>query len=147
LPAAFTKGIQRTMACEPAHADELKKKYGILATPEDRERTVAENNKESMQVSQAITSVARELLTEIQRSIDFYVSQNPDKTITKVLLSGGSCYLKDINSYLAHELKIPVERFNPFKGIVGGEMVPEEMAQYFAIAVGLGMRRERDNEG
>jgi len=97
-----------------------------------------------MQVSTAITPVARDLVAEIHRSIDFYISQNPDRSINRVLITGGSANLRNLDKYLSQEIKMPVEIFNPLKNVSGGETVPENFATHLSIAVGLGMRREND---
>jgi type IV pilus assembly protein PilM len=141
----FTKVIQRNVACDIKTAENLKQRYGILVTAEEKEKTLAENQKEFLQVSQALSSSAKDLLTEIHRSVDFYVSQNPEQTINKILISGGSANIKNLDRYLSQELKIPVEIFNPLKNIAGGETVPENIALQMAIAAGLAARKEKDN--
>ncbi|MHB9155786.1 MAG: type IV pilus biogenesis protein PilM, partial [Endomicrobiales bacterium] len=85
-----------------------------------------------------------DLLGEVQRSIDFYISQNQERTINRILISGGSANIKNLDQYLHLGLKIPVEHFNPFKEVAGGEQVPEHLAMQFAVAVGLALRREND---
>lgn len=141
---SFSKAIQRNMSCDAKTADDMKSRYGLLVTVEEKEKTLAENQKEALQVSTAMTPVARDLLTEIHRSIDFYVSQNPDKAINRVLLSGGTANLKNLDKYFSQELKLTVELFNPLAKIEGGDTVPVNMACQLAVAVGLAVRREND---
>lgn len=141
---SFTKVIQRNMACDLKTAESLKSRYSMLVTAAEKEKTLAENQKEALQVSQAISSVAKDLLAEIHRSIDFYISQNPEHNITRILLCGGSANLKNLDQFLSQELKIPVERFNPLKNVIGGELVPENISPQLAIAIGLAIRREND---
>lgn len=141
---SFTKAVQRNLACDMKTADEMKAKYSILVTAEEKEKTLSENQKEALQVSSAVTPVAKELLGEIQRSIDFFVSQNPEKTIQRILLSGGTAQLKNLDKYISNALKVPVEIFNPMKAIAGGEVIPEDMATGFAVAAGMAVRREND---
>ncbi|MFH1368255.1 MAG: type IV pilus assembly protein PilM [Elusimicrobiota bacterium] len=142
--SSFSKAIQRNMSCDAKAAEDFKTRYGLLVTIEEKEKTLAENQKEALQVSTAITPVARDLLTEVHRSIDFYVSQNPEKSINKVLLSGGTANLKNLDKYFSQELKMPVEIFNPLQNVEGGDTVPLNMACQLAIAVGLAARREND---
>jgi len=141
---SFSKAIQRAMACDMKTAEDLKMRYSLLVTAEEKEKTLADNQKEALQVSTALVPVVKDLLTEIHRSIDFYISQNPERTINRVLLCGGSANLKNLDKFLALELKIPVEIFNPLRNIAGGEVVPETEATALAIAVGLGLRHEND---
>lgn len=141
---SFTKAIQRNLSCDMKTAEEMKAKFSILVTAEEKEKTLSENQKEALQVSSALTPVAKELLGEIQRSIDFFVSQNPEKTIQRIMLSGGSASLKNLDNYINNALKVPVEIFNPLKSIAGGEAIPENLAATFAVAAGLATRRESD---
>jgi type IV pilus assembly protein PilM len=139
----FTKAIQRNMGCDFKAAEDLKSRYNLLVTAEEKEKTLSENQKEALQVSSAITPVAKDLLAEIQRSIDFYISQNLERVVNRVLLCGGSAQIKNIDKFLHQELKVPVEIFNPFSHI-SGNTVPDASAPQLAIAVGLAMRREND---
>lgn len=141
----FTKIIQKNSACDLKTAEDLKSRYGILVTAEEKEKTLADNKKEYLQVSQSITTVSKDLLVEIHRSIDFYISQNPEGSITRILLSGGSANIKNLDKFLSQELKVPVEIFNPLKNVIGGETVPENIAPQLTIALGLGVRHENDN--
>lgn len=141
---SFTKAIQKNMGCDIKTAEDLKTRYKILVTVEEKEKTLAENQKEALQVSTALSTVAKELLGETQRSIDFFISQNPERSINRILLSGGSANLKNLDKYLQQELKIPVEIFNPLKNVTNGDVVPENLATQLAVATGLATRREND---
>jgi type IV pilus assembly protein PilM len=141
---SFTKAIQKNVGCDVKAAEDMKSRYCLLVTAEEKEKTLAENQKEALQVSNAVAPVAKELLLEIQKSIDFYISQNPERSVHRVLLSGGSADLKNLDKYLHQELRLPVEILNPLKNIAGGESVPQTVAPQLAIAVGLAVRHEND---
>jgi type IV pilus assembly protein PilM len=141
---SFTKAVQKGLGCDLKNAEDLKMRYGLLVTAEEKEKTLAENKKEALQVSQALMPVAKEFLGEIQRSVDFYISQNTERGIGRILLCGGSANLKNLDKLLHQELKVPVEKFNPMKNIEGGDQIPDEVAMQYAVAVGLALRREND---
>jgi len=141
---SFTKAIMRNLGCDFKSAEELKSRYSLLVTAEEKEKTLSENQKEALQVSSAITPVSKDLLVEVQRSIDFYISQNPERVINKVLLCGGSSSLKNLDKYLRQELKVPVEIFNPVKYLLESGGVPDNLAPQLTVAIGLAMRREND---
>jgi len=141
---AYSKAIQRAVGCDYKTAEELKARYSILVTSEEKERTLAENHKEALQLSNAVTPVTKDLLGEIQRSLDFYISQNTERSVNRVLLCGGGAMLKGLDQYLHTELRIPVEIFNPAAKLVGGELVPDNVACQLATAIGLAARREND---
>jgi type IV pilus assembly protein PilM len=140
----FTKAIQRSLGIDAKAAEAMKMRLGILVTADEKEKTLAENQKEALQVSTALTPVAKDLLTEIQRSIDFYVTQNPDRALNHLFITGGSANLKNLGQYLHQELKMPVDIFNPLMSFNGGEAVPVETALQFSIAAGLAVRYEND---
>ncbi len=141
---AYSKAIQRAAGCDYKTAEDLKARYSLLVTAEEKERTLAENHKEALQISNAITPVTKELLGEIQRSLDFFISQNTERSVNRVLLCGGGAMLKNLDQYLHTELRIPVEIFNPAAKLLGGESVPENIASQLAAVIGLAARREND---
>lgn len=142
---SITKILQKNLQCSFQEAEEIKMKFGVLVTVEDKDKALAEDNKEAMQISNIVVPVLKDLLSEIQRSLDFYLSQSSDRTISRVLVSGGTAKLKNINKYLAQELKMVVELFNPFEKIKGAEQIPAGTACDFAIACGLAMRKLGDS--
>ena len=90
--------------------------------------------------------VARDLVAEVHRSVDFYLSQGPDRSIGRIILSGGTARLINLDKHLAQELKVPVSVLNPFSFAKGGEVVPESLASAFGVAAGLALRQNRDWE-
>jgi type IV pilus assembly protein PilM len=111
---AVTKALQRNFQCDGKQAEAMKARAQILVTPEDREKAMADANKETLQMSTVILPVMKDLLAEIQRSLDFYLSQGTDRQVARVLLSGGASRLGNLMGYLAQELRLPVEAFDPF---------------------------------
>jgi len=142
----MSKAVAKAFQCEPAKADELKKQYGIIVDPAEKEKALAEGSREALGVSQAIGQVARDLVGEVHRSVDFYLSQGPDRAIGRIVLSGGTARTKNLDKHLAGELKVPVAVLDPFSFIAGGQAVPEELRPAFGVAVGLALRRNRDWE-
>ena len=113
--------------------------YGLLENPSDPE---------AQQASEALIPVARDLLTEVQRSIDFYLSQGADRVVNKIFLCGGGANLKMLDQLLGNELKIQVEIFNPLSLLPNAptDLSEEQKAQWpqLAVALGLATRREKD---
>jgi len=54
-------------------------------------------------------------VTEVKRAIDFYYSNNPGQTISKIVLSGGGAKIQGLTDFFAKETDIAVEIFNPFQ--------------------------------
>lgn len=142
----MTKSVAKAFQCEPPRADELKKSFGLIIDPAEKEKALASGNREALGVSQALSQVARDLVGEVHRSVDFYLSQGPDRMIGRILLSGGTARVKNLDKYLANELKVPVSILDPFSFVKGSEGVPAEVRASFGVAVGLALRRNRDWE-
>ena len=141
---SFTKAIQRNIQCGIEEAENLKQKFGLLISAEEKEKALAEDRKDALQISTIMGPVARDLLSEVHRSLDFYLSQGSDRAVNKVLLSGGSSQIKNLDTYFSQELRLPVEMFNPLANITGAEKVSPEMIPSLTVAVGIATRREGD---
>lgn len=137
----FTKAVQRHYQCDVHTAEQKKILTGLQENPADPD---------SQQVVEALLPVARDLVTEVQRSIDFYLSQGQDRNVNRILLCGGSANLKLLDQFLTEELKTPVELFNPLLQTSNppAELSDEQksMLPQMAVAFGLATRRERDDQ-
>lgn len=140
----LTKALQRNFQCDAKQADVMKAKAQLLATPEERERAMASNDKELLQMSTVMLPVMKDLLAEVQRSLDFYLSQGADRQVNRILLSGGGGRLGNLTGYFGHELKIPVEVFDPLARIEGAGAISPELRPLFSVALGLAVRRDGD---
>lgn len=141
----FTKACQKALQGDLAAADQAKRSLGILVSAEEKEAALTEGNTQALGVSQALSKVADELLKEVHRSVDYYLSQGAERSISRVVLSGGSANIKGLTHYMAQELKVPVEVLNPFAFLPdqGAAVAPEARPQ-LAVAVGLALRRMKD---
>ena len=141
--STFTKAVQKGLNTDWDKAEAAKVKHGILLTPEEKEKALSEGNQEALTVSQSLGTVMRDLISEMQRSVDFYLSQGTDRQIAKVIAAGGSARLRNFTQSLSQELKVQVETLNPFAGIKDAN-VPEDLAPAFGVAAGLALRRQKD---
>ena len=142
----MTKAIMKAFQCDAARAEELKHSRGVFIDPAEKEKALADGDRDGLGVSQAVGQVARDLVAEVHRSVDFYLSQGPDRSIGRIMLAGGTARLKNLDKHLAQELKVPVSVLNPFSFAKGGEGVPEGLAASFGVAAGLALRQNRDWE-
>ena len=142
----MTKAIMKAFQCDAARAEELKHSRGVFVDPAEKEKALADGDRDGLGVSQAVGQVARDLVAEVHRSVDFYLSQGPDRSIGRIILSGGTARLINLDKHLAQELKVPVSVLNPFSFAKGGEAVPEALAPSFGVAAGLALRQNRDWE-
>lgn len=90
-----------------------------------------------------------ELVTEIQRSFDYFWATAENSPISKIYLSGGGAMMQGLPEFLNERLGIPVEIIEPFKNILINpkRFDPDyisSIAPMMDIAVGLGLRRVGD---
>ena len=123
-------------------AEGIKQEMGIPSEPH-QERTGGKSAPLSK-----ITFLARPVLerlsAEIGRSLDYYRAQFNQERIDKLLLTGGGANLKNVVSYLASELRLPVEQFNPLSEIpfeprrIDTQLL-NQMGSLFAVAAGVAL--------
>jgi type IV pilus assembly protein PilM len=142
---SFTKALQKNLGCNYKTAEEMKRKYGLLVTSEDREKALAENNQEALQISNTLSEVCHDLLNEIHRSIDFFYSQRDEQQVlNRIYISGGGACLKNIDKYFAQELKLPAEIYNPLSKVENSADIEAGDLPVLSVAAGLATRRPGD---
>lgn len=62
----------------------------------------------NQEASGAVTEVADRLVTELRRTLDYYITQPDGMAIDSLVLCGGQAQLKGIDSYLEEKLTVPV---------------------------------------
>lgn len=140
----INKSIQRIFDCSYEEAENLKKKGQILVTPDEKEATLAQDDQDALQISNTIVTVMKDLIAEIQRSLDFFLSQNPERQVNRILLAGGACRINGLDRYFSQELRLNVEKFDPFINLPGEDLPDPDLRPAFTVAVGLATRREGD---
>ena len=100
---------------------------------------------EERQVYDAMLPTLVELVTEVRRSVEYYVNRFPDSHVDKVIAYGGTARLGNFPEFLANEIGVKVEAGNPFAHLTVDEgSVPSEMhkenACFMPIVVGLAIR-------
>jgi type IV pilus assembly protein PilM len=132
----FTEEIQKHFYISYEEAEKMK--IGIK-----------EDNEKKDEIDRIIGKVSNSIAVEVQKSLDFYAASSPEKSITKIYLSGGGAKLKEIDEVIRERVGIDVERINPFKNInyidkgFESEYI-ENIAPFAAVAVGLALRRIGD---
>ena len=97
-------------------AEEIKQEMEIPSEP-SQER-MGDKSTSLSKISFLVRPVLEKLSAEIGRSLDYYKTQFNEERIDRLLLTGGGANLKNIVSYLANELRVPVEHFNPLSKIL-----------------------------
>lgn len=126
----FTKAIADTFKLNFEKAEKLKRTAPV--------------SKYARQIFQAMKPVFTDLVSEIQRSLGFYTSSNPNIKLTKVIALGGGTRLRGLLKYIQQTLQVPVERPDSFKRLAIGPGVSTakflENVSDFGIVYGLALQ-------
>ncbi|HUS72200.1 MAG TPA: type IV pilus assembly protein PilM [Sedimentisphaerales bacterium] len=127
---AFTKAIANTFKLNFEKAEKLKR--------------TAPMSKYARQIFQAMRPVFTDLATEIQRSLGFYRTSNPNTKLSKIIALGGGTKMRGLLKYLQQTVEIPVERPDSFKKLAISSGVSaakfHESVSDFGIVYGLGLQ-------
>lgn len=127
---AFTKAIADTFKLNFEKAEKLKR--------------TAPMSKYARQVFQAMRPVFTDLASEIQRSLGFYNSSNPNTKLSRIIALGGGTKMRGLLKYLQQTLQMPVERPDSFKKLAIGSGVStakfHESVSDFGIVYGLALQ-------
>ncbi|MHC4644561.1 MAG: type IV pilus assembly protein PilM [Planctomycetota bacterium] len=127
---AFTRAIADAFKLNFQKAEKLKR--------------TAPMSKYARQIFQAMRPVFTDLVSEIQRSLNFYGNSNPNTKVVRVIAAGGGTKMRGLLKYLRQTLQLPVERLDSFKKLALGEGVSaakfHEHVSDFAIVYGLGLQ-------
>ena len=135
---------------------EIAKEFGVPFA--DAERMKIENafvalggvyagadNDTADRVSKIVRNVVTRLHAEVNRSINFYRSQQRGSVPTLVLLAGGSSVIPHMDTFFREKLKAEVEYLNPLANVtVSPALSQEQLEVDFPLlgeVIGLGLRR------
>ncbi|MDD5434146.1 MAG: type IV pilus assembly protein PilM [Nitrospira sp.] len=131
----YTESIQKELGLSYDGAERAKRGEDVEGVDTFAIETIIEN-------------VSTEIVSEITRSFGYFKTASGSENIDKLLLSGGSSRMKNINTFLQEHLGVTVETVNPFKHIkIPAEFdsnLITEITPFAAVAVGLGIRRLND---
>lgn len=128
---ALARAVAQDLGFEVEQAEEYKKVYGL------------EKNKLEGKIFKAIAPVFNLIINEIKRSIEFYRQKDPENSIKRLVLSGGTAKLPGLAVYLAKIFGLEVQIINPWQNIEREEkLFPniEEDAPFYTAAVGLALK-------
>ena len=139
---AITQEIMKEFEVSFEEAEGLKRELGfvsfggVYAGPEDERAD---------RISKIVRNVLTRLHAEVNRSINFYRSQQGGSPPAMVLLSGGSSIIPYADTFFQEKLKVEVEYLNPFRQVVIAERLDSDIVSadmhLLSEAVGLGLRR------
>ena len=150
----ITETIAEKIGTSFATAEQIKQRYGLVTSNGSegevylndalKEPGVKGEVDESL-VDQIIRKSMEDLVEEIIHSFEYYASQREGRPIKKVVLSGGSSQLRNIDKFLSEELGLPVKIISPFAKITyeSKEFQPDYLARVgpmFTVALGFALQ-------
>ena len=129
---------------------EIQKHLNVSFEEAEHYKTAGEGNITNSTIAREVTAlsekVSHTLVTEIQRSLDFYAATTVNADIARLYLSGGSAQIPMLVRTLERNLEVPVELVNPFKNIIIDPRrfdvdLLQKMAPVATVVVGLGLRK------
>lgn len=138
----ITQEIMKEFDIGFEEAEELKREHafvafgGVYAGPDNE---IAER------ASKIVRTVLTRLHAEVNRSVNFYRSQQGGHSPSLVLLTGGSSVIPHVDTFFRDKLKVEVEDLNPFSAVsvsaaIDADRINQDL-QNLGEVVGLALRR------
>ena len=129
----ITQLIMSEFAVSFDDAEALKKAHAYVAFGGAYEGPQSETVDK---VSKSVRSMMTRLHQELNRSINFYRSQQGGQQPSLLLLTGGSSVIPYTDTFLREKLQIETDYFNPFNNVAVAEQIPAEQIGAHACEMG-----------
>ena len=138
----ITQQVMREFSLSFEDAEKLKRAHAFVAFGGAYEAPPSEV---ADKVSKSVRSIMTRLHTEINRSINFYRTQQSGRQPTLALLTGGGSVIPYTDTFLKEKLRIDVDYLNPFQNVSVHESIDAgeigAQAHQMGEPVGLALRR------
>lgn len=127
---ALTRAIAQSFSFEMVQAEEYKKVYGLV-----------EDQLEG-KLFQILKPIIDIIVSESKRVIQSHETENPDKKIKRVVLSGGGSQLPGLVIYFANILGLEVQEADPWQAVAKNPAIKSKLVSEipsFSVAVGLAL--------
>ncbi len=131
--SSITSALQNVLGIEWHEAENAKKTQGKIVIDDEEEDEIAET----------VRQMVEDLVGELRRSLDFYRAQPEGGPVEAIILTGGSCKLENIDTFLNLELGVDVMIGNPLEGIqlqIASQEEFEAILPELSVAFGLAIR-------
>ncbi|MFC1638597.1 type IV pilus assembly protein PilM, partial [Patescibacteria group bacterium] len=134
---SFASFISKEMSISFEEAEKIKNTYGIGSFIEKDH------------IFRSLEPVLKNLVSEIEKSIDFYVNGlKYSNVVDRIIVCGGGSNIKGIVTYISKELKREVEFGDPWINLGSDKKLPpiphEEIIRY-ATSIGLAIKGSSDD--
>lgn len=139
-----TQEIAKSLGVPPREAEALKRQVGFVALGGVYAMT---DDERADRISKVVRNVVTRLHAEVNRSINFYRSQQGGTVPQRVLLTGGTALMPHMDTFFREKLQVDVDFFNPFVNVTvdagiesAGNADTSQLLQLGSV-VGLALRR------
>ncbi len=122
----LTREIEKEFEVSYSEAEDLKMEHGFVAFGGVYS---GPDNEVGEKVSKIVRNVVTRLHAEVNRSINFYRSQQRGSTPDLVLLAGGSSIIPHLETFFREKLDAEVAFINPFERVAVNEALSSERVQ------------------
>jgi len=126
---ALTRAISLELGLEFNQSEAYKTSYGM------------DTEKLEGKVSSAIKPILSNIVSEIAKIIHFYQEKNGN--IKRIIITGGSAALPELNTFLAEKLNLEIQIGDPFSQVIKNDLAAKITSSdlpLYSVAVGLAMK-------
>lgn len=139
--STITQQIMKEFDLPYSAAEELKLTHASVAFGGAYEDY---SDKVLSKVSKTVRSAMTRLHVEVERSMNFYRTQQNGVLPKRILLAGGTSAIQRMDEFFKEKLKVEVDYLNPFRNIIIGEKISDDeiikTAQIMGETVGVALR-------
>lgn len=148
----FSNLIVKGLGVSPGQAKKLQTEVGLTRKTGKAKQDLKFDGIElgPGKIFEALVPAATDLLEQIRRISDFYISRAQhehlpmgERSLAKIFLCGEGAYLKDLDKFLSEQLRQDVKIANPLINIdnsKGGLKIPSSEVLKYTTALGLALR-------
>jgi type IV pilus assembly protein PilM len=141
---AITKELMKEFGISFEDAEALKIEHAFVGFGSSYDETEKGTRE---RVAKIVRNVMTRLHAEINRTINFYRSQQGGSQPQRLFLAGGSSVIGHLDTFLRDKLKIEVDFLNPFSNVTVSEAIDSEQVtrdiMVMGEVVGIALRRVR----
>lgn len=120
----LTKSLEQTLGLDSTQSEQYKRTYGL------------DEAQFQGKVRQALFPAVQLLVGELRKAIQFFVNQNPQESVKRIVLSGGTASMPGLVEYITSELGVEVLVVAPFANSTG-EIPPQINQPAMGVCMGL----------
>lgn len=128
----LTRAIAESMNVSLDRAEQFKRDFGVSLSTENGQKGIPHT----------ISTTLSPLLNEVKYVFDLYQNQNL-ASIEKIVLSGGSAYVPNLDEYMSRQFNKPTVIGNPWDAVMFPkdlEVILQENGPRLSVAIGLALR-------